>query len=69
MEITYDPQVDMLGIILNAKLSRGAKEVAPGVVMDFDEDGRVIAIEIEHASQFTDVSAVAVKLLKPTQVK
>ena len=69
MEITYDPQVDMLGIILNAKLSRGAKEVAPGVVMDFDEDGKVIAIEIEHASQFTDVSAVEVKLLKPTQVK
>jgi uncharacterized protein YuzE len=48
---TYDPNVDALAIQLTA--GRGTVstlEVRPGVHLDFDEDGRLVALELLDAS-------------------
>ena len=60
MRITYDPETDMLGIVLGNTPYLESEEVVPGVVLDFDEDKRVIAIEIFNASKSTDLSHVDV---------
>ncbi len=37
-----------------------SEEVAPGVVVDFDEHGHVVGIEIEDASSTADLSRLEV---------
>jgi uncharacterized protein YuzE len=33
-----------------------SREVAPGVVLDFDESGNLVGIDIDHASRIVDLS-------------
>jgi uncharacterized protein YuzE len=37
--------------------------VAPGVVLDFDGDGRLVGIDIDHASTVVNLSSVETKSL------
>ena len=55
MRFEYFPETDTLYIELKAGPGVNAQEVAPNVVLDFNEDGEVIGIEIEHASKRTDL--------------
>ena len=50
MVVQYHPDTDMLYIKLADGVSTESEEVAPGMVLDFDEGNRVIGIEIEEAS-------------------
>jgi uncharacterized protein YuzE len=59
----YDPDTDMLYIVLNSGVSTESEEVAPGIVLDFDNQNRVIGIEIEDASTFIDLSSLEVSAL------
>jgi len=59
----YDPDTDMLYITLASGASTESEEVAPGVVLDFDDKNRVIGIEIEDASTFIDLSRLEVSAL------
>jgi uncharacterized protein YuzE len=59
----YDPDTDMLYIVLNSGVSTESEEVTPGVVLDFDNQNRVIGIEIEDASTFIDLSSLEVSAL------
>jgi uncharacterized protein YuzE len=48
MKTSYDPLADAMFIWLapeDAKVAETA-EVAPGIVLDYDESGKVIAIEV-----------------------
>ena len=63
MVFQYYPNTDMLYIKLADGVSMESEEVAPGVVLDFDERNRVIAIEIEDASKFIDLSRLEVLAL------
>ncbi len=56
MIFQYYPDTDMLYIKLATGVSTESKEVAPGIVLDFDERNQVIGIEIEDASTFIDLS-------------
>ena len=56
MVFQYYPDSDMLYIKLADGSSIESEEVAAGVVLDFDENQRVIGIELEDASQFVDLS-------------
>ncbi len=38
-------------------------EVAPGVVLDFDAEGRLVGIDIDHASQIADLSRLEAEAL------
>ena len=50
-EPTYDPEADAAYIPLSDAKPFEAEEVAPGVILDFTEDGLVVGIEILHASK------------------
>lgn len=56
MQWTYDPVVDALSIQFCAdRRSARTEEVRPGVILDSDVDGRLIAIEFTNASvQFSE---------------
>ena len=56
MIFQYYPDTDMLYIKLAPGVSTESEEVAPGIVLDFDERNQVIGIEIEDASTFIDLS-------------
>ena len=63
MTFEYYPESDMLYIKLAEGVSVESEEVAPGVVLDFDEHNRVIGIEIEDASKLVDLTKVELRAL------
>ena len=56
MKFHYDAETDSLYIDLIDRPGVDAREVAPGVVLDFDGDGNVVGIDIDHASRVADLS-------------
>jgi uncharacterized protein YuzE len=46
----YYPDTDSLYVDLSERTSVDSLEVAPGVVLDFDVEGRLVGIDIDHAS-------------------
>jgi uncharacterized protein YuzE len=58
----------MLYIKLVDTISTESEEVSPGIVLDFDEQNRVIGIEIEDASKYIDLSRLELKSLPVTNV-
>ena len=55
MRFEYFPETDTLYIEFQAGPAADAQEVAPDIVLDFNGAGEVIGIEIEHASERTDL--------------
>ena len=55
MRATYDQLTDALTIVLADSEVEETKNIAPGVEVDYDSTGRVIAIELLHASDKYDV--------------
>ena len=65
MKLHYYPETDSLYINLSERASVDSDEVAPGVVLDFDENGQLVGIDIDHASNILDLTsleAVAIPL-------
>ena len=56
MKFHYYPETDSLYIDLAERTSTNSKEVAPGVVLDFDEQGQLVGIDIDHASAVVNLS-------------
>ncbi len=50
MKLHYYEETDSLYIDLIDKPGTKSKEVAPGVVLDFDADGHLVGIDVDHAS-------------------
>ena len=48
---TYDPEADAAYVHLGDAAVTDSEEVAPGVVLDFDSDGRVVGVELLNASK------------------
>lgn len=63
MLFQYYADADMLYIKLADQVSTESEEVAPGIVVDFDEHNRAVGIEIEDASAFIDLSRLEVLAL------
>ncbi len=63
MKVQYYPETDSLYIDLSQKVSADSQEVAPGVVLDFDAEGHLVGIDIDHASQFVDLSQLEAESL------
>lgn len=63
MTFKYYPDTDMLHIELVSGVSTESEEVAPGIVLDFDEKNNVIGIEIEDAGKLIDLSRLEVSAL------
>ncbi|HEY5609950.1 MAG TPA: DUF2283 domain-containing protein [Thermoanaerobaculia bacterium] len=58
MKLHYDRDTDSLYIDLADRPSVDSREVAPGVVVDFDAEGNIVGIDIDHASRIIDLSRV-----------
>ena len=63
MKFSYYPETDSLYIDLAEKPSADSRQVSPGVVLDFDADGRLVGIDIYHASKIVDLSRLEAEAL------
>ena len=63
MKLSYDKETDSLYIHLSATPSVDSDEVADGVVLDFDGKGVLVGIDVQHASQKTDIQSISLSHL------
>lgn len=56
MKFHYYADTDSLYIDLIDQPSAESREVAPGIVLDFDVGGRLVGIDIDHASKNVELS-------------
>jgi uncharacterized protein YuzE len=54
MKVTYDPEVDIINIILKEAAIDESDESRPGIILDYDNKGNVVSIEILNASMRTE---------------
>ena len=59
MKVEYDVTTDSLYISLNEGVSAESEEVTDGLVLDFDDAGKVVGIDIQHASQRADIDKLS----------
>jgi uncharacterized protein YuzE len=69
MKLLFDRGTDSLYIDLNAKPSVDSLEVVDGVVLDVDAEGRLVGIDIQHASNVLDLSILDTQDLPALAVK
>jgi len=63
MVFEYYVDTDMLYIRLADGISTESEEVAPGMVLDFDEANRLLGVEVEDASKLVDLSRLELQAL------
>ncbi len=51
MKVSYDPEVDVLRILLSDAPIEESDEDKPGVILDYDKDGNVVGLEVLEASK------------------
>ncbi len=51
MKVTYDPEVDVLRILLSNAAIEESDEDKPGIILDYDKDGNIVGLEILDASK------------------
>ena len=56
MKFRYYKETDSLYIELSDRRGADAKTAAPGVVLDFAEDGSLVGIDIDQASRLTNLA-------------
>lgn len=69
MKLNYDAATDSLYIHLSERASIDSDEVAEGVVLDFDENGALVGIDVQHASQKADIHRLIVSHLPLSQLE
>jgi uncharacterized protein YuzE len=55
MKVNYDSQTDILTIIFTDTLVTESDEDKPGVILDYDEKGNLVSLEILDASRRVNV--------------
>ena len=50
MKLKYYPETDSLYIDLSHRTSVESREISEGVVLDYDDSGHVVGIDIDNAS-------------------
>ena len=63
MKISYDKATDSLYIHLADPASVDSDEVKDGVVLDYDANGALVGIDVQHASKRADISNLSISHL------
>lgn len=63
IRLFYYPETDSLYVELSERTSVDSIEIAPGVVVDFDEHGEVVGFDIDHASERLVLDRLEIKNL------
>ncbi|MEO8665581.1 MAG: DUF2283 domain-containing protein [Ignavibacteria bacterium] len=63
MKLNYYPDTDSLYIDLSSKTSVTSEEISDGVVLDYDNDGNIVGIDIDHASIKLDLKELVLSKL------
>jgi len=59
MRLHYDAESDYLYVkVADREAAPDAEEILPGIVAGYDADGRLIGLEVEHASELFDLTEV-----------
>lgn len=54
MKVVFDPNQDILQVCFKDTSIQETSQISPGLILDYDEDGNVIGLEIRQASQKLD---------------
>lgn len=54
MKAIYDPDKDILQLSFVKVSVEETTQIAPGLILDYDEDGRVVGMELRQASKKVD---------------
>lgn len=63
MRLNYHPETDSLYIDLSERTSVECGEISEGVVLDYDAQGNLTGIDIDHASTRIDLGKLVVSKL------
>ena len=58
MKFHYYRETDSLYIDLSEKTSMDSQEITPGIVLDFDDSGKLVGIDIQNASENVELSSL-----------
>ncbi|MGA1997105.1 MAG: DUF2283 domain-containing protein [Bryobacteraceae bacterium] len=51
MKVVYDPEVDVLSVLLSDSPVAESDQDKPGVILDYDGEGNIVSLEILDASK------------------
>jgi uncharacterized protein YuzE len=51
MKLEFDPQADTIYLELTDTEVEESKEIQPGIIMDYDAEGRIVGIEVLYVSK------------------
>ena len=60
MRLNYYSETDSLYIDLSSKTSVDSREISPGVVLDYDNNGDLVGIDIDNASKKLDLKDLTI---------
>jgi uncharacterized protein YuzE len=63
MKFHYYPETDSLYIEFSSKPGADVVEISPGVVIDYDENGKPVGIDIDNASKVVDLTRLEAEAL------
>ena len=63
MKFHYYPETDTLYIELSPRPGVDVVEISPGIVIDYDQDGKPVGIDIDNASKVVDLTRLEAEAL------
>lgn len=68
MKLNYYPETDSLYIDLSERPSVESREISEGVVLDYDNNGHFVGIDIDNASRKVELKRLILRKL-PAKVE
>ena len=68
MKLTIDREADALYLDLDESLSFESHEIAPGVILDYNKEGKVVGIEMLYLSKRFDISQLMKIEVEPREL-
>ncbi|MBF8265930.1 MAG: hypothetical protein HW384_1794 [Dehalococcoidia bacterium] len=54
MKIIYDPDTDTIDLIFKDEPVAESDEIAPGIIVDYNQAGKIVSVEVLNASEHVD---------------